>query len=338
MLRVPYFQCVKLETPLPLKPAWWHSRPAVRRNSKRFVPKTETDITRTWKTPLAYTTADPVDVQALSNKAALTDEERRALEQLRELATKEHCSMLLYENFTSNYVKSHRPEFVCAFLQEARKLDMLVVLDDTMCSVRCGRFFSYEYYDTTHGPDMVLIGKHWVVSALVCIDKPVAYSTCHAIRGCVTTEADWLTLRRALHFARTARGAKLPQQCEKIGAIVRESLGHLCGRVSAALLSGVGSMWFTNIRLSNNAVRRTMCFKRMLPLFTVDLERLCDALDVDDNRPLQRSVSNRHQQRSRVCIQRPEIQRQCHTPGARQCRPHPVALLCAGQTSAPWEQ
>ena len=270
-----------------------HSRPSMKRNTRRFVPTEQCDTTRSWKTPLAYTTVDPIDLRTLPTNTLLTDEEQAAIEQLRELATKERCSMLLYENFTSDHVKSHRPDFVRAFLQEARKLDMLVVLDDAMCSVRCGKFFSYEYYGTKHRPDLVLVGKHWVVSALLSLDQPRAYSTWKGIRGCVTAEADWVMIRRALHFVRTAKGEDLARRCETIGETVRKSLQPACEKVSDAVLSGVGAMWFTNLRLCNEAVRRTMSFQRITPLFTIGLEILHDILAVDGKRPLQISGSTR---------------------------------------------
>ena len=109
-------------------------------------------------------------------------------------------------------ITRHRAAFVWAFTSMARDLGMLLVLDDVMCSVRCGRFFNHQYYNARgaksnpdhHGsPDvhvclttpvgpssdahshsqplnhgrLIIVGKHWLISTLIQVGRPQGCDT-----------------------------------------------------------------------------------------------------------------------------------------------------------------
>ena len=54
----------------------------------------------------------------------------------------------------------------------ADRLNMLVVLDDTLMSVRCGRIFSHLLYGVAvFEPDFIVVGKCWQLSALLWVKR-----------------------------------------------------------------------------------------------------------------------------------------------------------------------
>ena len=132
-----------------------HCRPMMRRNTRKFVQQNFTDVIRLWRIPPVSASESGEGDQ----ESGLTAQETASLRQLKRLAKREKCTVLLYELVTSDICRTHRSSFVRAFVQEARALGMVTVLDDTMSSIRCGHFFSYQSIDDSVQPDIVLVGK-----------------------------------------------------------------------------------------------------------------------------------------------------------------------------------
>ena len=97
-----------------------------------------------------------------------------------------------------------------------------------------------------------------LVAALISLGHPGGYDAWVSIGGIVTVDADWLMLRRCLHFLRVVRGLKLANRCTEIGQAIRRHLGPIAEKIPGAQLSGIGAMWFTNLRFINPNVRQDM--------------------------------------------------------------------------------
>lgn len=287
-----------------------HGRMASKLRVPRFVDNWSEDTVRVWNVPLEPCAAEPCVTRG---DDTLTADEQTAIAQLRSLAqtdqgiffqeptlhilhwtppssSKKHpetdnCSVLLYELFTSNTFYTHRPAFVRAFSHEARQLGMLLVLDDAMCSIRCGRTFSHQYYGAEACPDLIMVGKAWLLAGLICVGSPAQYDAWFAIGGITTVDADWIMLRRTLHFLRVVRGNRIVEHCCGMGHAVRTHLAPLADRMPGAVLSGVGAMWFTNMRFSNKMIRRSMQFQRLLLPFTACIDDIPALLAVNVEKP-----------------------------------------------------
>ena len=268
-------------------PLGWHCRPAMRKNTRKFVDKRSTDVLRIWKVPLHPCTAEPGPTD---EEDVLTPDELKAIRQLQTLAKKDRCTVLLYELFTSSDFSGHRAAFVRAFTREAKQLGMVLVLDDTMCSVRCGRFFSYQYYEEVCRPDIVVVGKPWLLSAMILFTDVKGSDLWAGLGGVATAEADWITMRRALHFLRVVRGKNLPGKCAQMGHAVRAYLGAVAVRTAGAIVSGLGAMWHTNLRIKSPLIHRTMQYQRILPTFTTNPDALVTEIEVDESRPPHRKT------------------------------------------------
>ena len=74
--------------------------------------------------------------------------------------------------------------------------DVLLVLDDTMMSVRCGKLFSFHYYSTVFSPDFIIVGKVWLCGMMFAMSPralEISSEICH-LNGVVTSAVNSLSI------------------------------------------------------------------------------------------------------------------------------------------------
>lgn len=138
----------------PACPEW--ARPVVipMQHERLFV-----DGIRMWSCPLTYDHETQLLALSRDETDDLTSGEQRALKELDKLFTREECRVLWMDLFTSKDGRGHRRAFLHQVGRCVRRHKGMIVVDDTLMSVRCGRLFSYLWYEGAFVPDVVLVGK-----------------------------------------------------------------------------------------------------------------------------------------------------------------------------------
>lgn len=255
-----------------------HTRDLLRRANERFFSDAVKARTKRWLCPLSYAYEEELQLVDKTDGAVKTDRcdmlrppEERALVALQRLIEMEACSVLLFEIFTADRMKGHREVFLRAVRRITRERRVLLVIDETFTSVRCGQPFSFQWYGDAIVPDLLIVGKAWKASALFAVDNPVGFDVWSKVSGELTCQVDEMVCRMMLHFVRVARGGKVAENCRDIGKWIRS---HVSSKNRLAFLRGIGAMWYTNIGFSDPVVNDSVRFQRLVPLLTATVSDL----------------------------------------------------------------
>lgn len=264
------------------------SRVNFRRENLRFIGGAARSRVRKWQCPLSYAyevelfsgsaADDGTDDGPLSSSSSLSSGERRSLTALERLIDDERCSVVLMDLFTTDLMKGHRSVFLRAVRRITRERRVLLVIDETMTSVRCGRVFSFQWYGDAVVPDLIVVGKAWKAGILFAVDRPVGFDRWSRLGGSITWQIDEVTVRRTLHFVRIVRGERLAENCVRIGEWIRQNCApstHASrDNRRYAFLRGIGAMWYTNLAFRDPDVNASIRFHRLLPLLTATASEL----------------------------------------------------------------
>ena len=105
--------------------------------------------------------------------------------------------VLMFEIFTADGVRGHTASFLRELRKLCSKLRVLLVLDDTMMSMRCGALFSYLLYKDLCVPDYIIVGKPWLSSMLITTHTQGVTPHPHRTAGTV-----YPAMRKTLHLDR----------------------------------------------------------------------------------------------------------------------------------------
>ena len=196
------------------------------------------------------------------------------LENLEKQLRYNNIGVLLFEIFTADGVRGHTASFLAALRALCTKLQISLVLDDTMMSMRCGLLFSYLHYADLCIPDYIIVGKPWQTPMLIATGKPQGTPT--RINGAV-----YSAMRKTLHLLRLLTPHRLLQNIKSIGKVFHDVLTvkqdehkkNYPGKLPAAEFYGIGAIWWTNFALNANSERNLNSYSfslhcRFLPVFT----------------------------------------------------------------------
>jgi hypothetical protein len=165
-----------------------------------------------------------------------------------------------------------------AFLLELRKLlsanHAILIVDDTLMSIRCGRYFSHQLF-AGFQPDLVMVGKHWGVAMLISfMDDEMTNTHIPSIAGSLTCQISPLALRKAVHIVTLMVEYALDKACQAIEKLFLDVLqGPVWREGDGAFLNCMGAIASTNLRMSPETME-TVLYNRLIPRFTVPLDLL----------------------------------------------------------------
>lgn len=183
--------------------------------------------------------------------------------------------------------------FSAAFLQQlagkARQLGMVVVVDEVMTAMRCGQSFAFNYLPAgMFRPDYVVVGKGLLFGAVLGINlDEEAAELASKVNGLVTCPVGVPLLRQACRILEVLEDRKLLSNVRLLGRAIFDQLQPAVDRYNggskrsrrgrsaaaapsggAAVLRGVGAMWYTNLAFKGD-VRRVVFFNRLLPYLSL---------------------------------------------------------------------
>ena len=139
-----------------------------------------------------------------------------------------NVGVLVFEVFTAD-ARGHTRAFLTELHNLCKELRVLLVLDDSMMSMRCGHLFSYQHYGEVCVPDFIIVGKTWYTCMLISLKRKT--KQLHIL----TSYVEYGMIRKTLHLLRLLLRHKLLENCRKTAQIF-----HSNGLV------GVGSVWKIN--------------------------------------------------------------------------------------------
>lgn len=187
--------------------------------------------------------------------------------------------VLLIETITSDKMLCISEYFLVALSKLLRELKVFLVVDDIMAGIRCGEVFSHLLYKD-FVPDFVLIGKAFLFSMLVAINKhkdKAFLLNLYNFAGFPTSPMDSMVIRKSIEICRIIRRKSLLNNIKLIGKEMNEHLLALCKKVNKsneiyekAVFGGVGCMWYTNLDLYSENKHFINSHGRLFPHITID--------------------------------------------------------------------
>jgi Aminotransferase class-III len=247
--------------------------------------------------PLSSDYMHDITTDQAQRRTVLTREEKWAFDRLKEAHQHQKISIFLLEVFTHDTLLGWSHALLGKVFDWCQEEDILLVVDDTMMSVRCGKLFSFEYYSDVFRPDFVIVGKVWLLGMLWAVsERALEDPTIKEINGVVTAAADPIVFRKIRRFAEVIETERVLDSVWRVGQEVydhlkkeAEKVGHLLKKKQTrkrkrepveATIRGLGCIWYTNLKFDGSV---QVWFKRLLLSFVAPKNEieLLQAVDIE---------------------------------------------------------
>ena len=226
--------------------------------------------------PLA---ADSIPCQPTDDEARVLDGFVAHIGSLAEAGM--HVGVLLIELVTADTMKG----FSCAFLvrlkEDCIKMGILLVVDEVMTALRCGRMFAYSYYSPWFKPDYVTVGKTLLFCGVLSINA--SPGSLQRLDGQVTSATDEMVLIRSHRFLEVVINSQLLSNVLNIGNnILQHVKNHIEEQQEKKAgsrkrgppkddlyIRGIGAMWVTNLLFKGESAKNIL-YQRLLPPISMD--------------------------------------------------------------------
>jgi len=240
---------------------------------------------------LSDTYMEEIYVAEANRSLSLTQNEEFALLTLATTHQQKKIGVILIELFTHDTVLGLTHAFLKALRRWCSEQKVFLVVDDTMMSVRCGRVFSHEYYQTVFVPDFVIAGKVWLTGMLWAISDNAHQHAdeVKCLNGVVTCAIDSILFLKVLRFAEVLDTEKILESVNKLHFIISNHLNTLkqnspkrpyplrntsetptCD--TPLIIRGLGCIWFTTMIFKDQQWK--VWHNRLLPTFVATQQEI----------------------------------------------------------------
>jgi 4-aminobutyrate aminotransferase-like enzyme len=219
--------------------------------------------------------------QSVFAQRVMTESENNCLNEIKLLLKEHPITIAVIETVTAGTIEQLGYVFLLQLQDTLSRNKTILIVDDTMMSVRCGRYFSHQLFPGFQ-PDLVMVGKHWGVSMLISfMDDEMTNMHIPLIAGTLTCQISPLALRKAVHIVTLMVEYALDKSCQRIEGLFLEVLRTSADRVGGAFLNCMGAIASTNLRMRSEETSESILYNRLIPQFTVPLDLLRERIQPD---------------------------------------------------------
>jgi 4-aminobutyrate aminotransferase-like enzyme len=235
-------------------------------------------------------------------RQALHEDERLALRDfeaavVRLQANGQVPTVLLLELVTADTMLGFAGVFLQQLAAKAHQLGLVVVVDEVMTAMRCGQPFAFNYYPTSmFRPDYVTVGKGLLFGALLSVNvQSEIAQRVRRIGGLITCPVNAVLLRQSCRYLEVVKEQRLLSNVRALGTAIADRLQPAVdryngtsthssrapakgkGKGEAAVLRGVGAMWYTNLAFRGDT-RKAILYNRLLPYLSLEPSQVAKQL------------------------------------------------------------